>query len=255
MGFVWHELLTSDVAAARRFYGEVIGWRTTPHALEDYSEFRAGDEAVAGLMDMAEEAGIATPMWLGYIAVTDVDATVESVERDGAVLVVPPDDIPDVGRFAMFLDPQGAATYVIRLAANAGDPGLRAASASGAARAGHCQWNELLTTDPAAALAFYTRQFGWRAGESLPLEAQGDCQLLLKDGERFAAILKRGRQGVQSAWRFYFNVDDIDRGIEAIHAGGGRILAGPHPTPGGGFGAVACDPQGAEFGIAGPARP
>src|SRR5687768_8963341 len=110
MGFVWYELLTSDVEAAGKFYGSVIGWQVKPHAVEDYFEFGTTEAQVAGVMAMPEEAGIAAPLWLGYIDVDDVDVALESVQAAGAVLCVPPDDIPDVGRFAMFLDPQGAPT-------------------------------------------------------------------------------------------------------------------------------------------------
>jgi predicted enzyme related to lactoylglutathione lyase len=161
---------------------------------------------------------------------------------------VPPDDIPDVGRFAMFLDPQGAPTYVMHLL-----PGV-APTASYAAKPGHCQWNELVTTDPAGALAFYTQQFGWEKGGVMALGPLGDYQFLLREGGQFGAIMKRARPGVPSAWRFYFGVDDIDRAVRAITAGGGRLRGELQPMPGGGFAAVALDPQGAEFGISGPRR-
>lgn len=246
MAFIWYELLTSDVAAAQRFYGSVIGWQVKPHVVEDYFEFGTGDAQVAGIMALPEEAGLVSPAWVGYIAVDDVDATVESVQSRGAAMCVPPTDIPDVGRFAMFLDPQRAPTYVMRLL-----PGVPPTAAF-AAQPGHCQWNELVTIDPAGALTFYTRQFGWEKGASLPIGVHGEYQFLVEDGVQFGVIRKRARVGVPSAWRFYFGVEDIDHAARAVVAGGGRLLGEVQAVPSGAPAVVACDPQGAEFGISGP---
>jgi len=247
-GWIWYELLTSDVEAALAFYGSVVGWKAVAHAgMPGYYQFAAGDTQIGGMMAMPREAGIARPAWLGYIHVANVDATVSAAQRDGATPCVPPTDIPGIGRFAMLQDPQGVAVYVM---APLPQPGQ---SQSFAAKVGHCQWNELVTTDPAAALAFYVRHFGWEKGEVMNMGPVGDYQLVSGGGQRFGAIMKRSTAaGRPPIWRYYFGVDDIDRGARAIAAGGGRLLADPQPVPGGAFAIVALDPQGAEFGIAGP---
>ena len=43
--FVWHELMTSDPAAARTFYGKVVGWtaQLSPVPGMDYWMLKAGD--------------------------------------------------------------------------------------------------------------------------------------------------------------------------------------------------------------------
>lgn len=198
------------------------------------------------MMAMPLEAGITRPVWLGYIGVDDVDATVSAALRDGATECVPPTEIPGVGRFAMILDPQGTCTYLMRGAVEGG------VSQSFAPLVGHCQWNELVTTDPVAALAFYTRHFGWTRGNVMPMGPLGDYQFLLSGNVQFGAIMKRTRADAPPLWRFYFGVDDIDRAVQAITAGGGRLLGDPQQVPGGGYAVVAVDPQGAEFGVAGP---
>jgi uncharacterized protein len=244
--FIWYELLTSDVDAARRFYGDVVGWNAKAHAVvPGYYLFTSVDSDIAGLM--ALDAGIARPLWLGYISVEDVDATVAGAVADGATLCVPPTDIPDVGRFAMILDAQRVAIYVMRMQ-GAG------VSRSFAAQVGHCQWNELVTSDPVAALAFYGRQFGWQKSDVMSLGPLGNYQFMECGGTRFGAMMQRSRAGAAPLWRFYFGVDDIDRAARAISAGGGQLVGEPQPVPGGGFAIVALDPQGAEFGIAGPRR-
>ena len=244
---IWYELLTSDVNAARKFYGNVIGWQLKEHVfVPGYFQFAAPDSDIGGMMALAGDAGITRPVWLGYIGVSDVDATVAAALRDGATQCVPATDIPGVGRFAMIRDPQGVAFYVMRGAVEGG------VSRSFAPLVGHCQWNELVTSDPVGALAFYTKHFGWLKGDSMPMGPLGTYQFLLNGSDRFGAMMPRTREGAPPIWRYYFGVDDIDRAAKAINEGGGRLLQDPQQVPGGGYAAVALDPQGAEFGIAGP---
>jgi uncharacterized protein len=246
-GWIWYELLTSDAAAAQAFYGEVVGWKWTQHdTVPGYAMFAAGDTTIGGIMTMPQEAGLAHPVWLGYVHVADVDATVAAALRDGATLCVPPTAIPNVGRFAMILDPQGAPVYVMTPLPQPGQ------SQSFAAKVGHCQWNELVTADPVAAAAFYIRHMGWEKGDVMNMGPMGDYQFLLGGGQRFGAVMKR-TEG-PSIWRYYFGVDDIDRAARAISAGGGRLRGELQQVPGGAWAAVAFDPQGVEFGVSGPRR-
>ena len=245
--WIWYELLTSDVEGALKFYREVIGWKWTPHAVvPGYHLFNAGDTPIGGMMAMPWEASAGKPAWLGYVHVADVDATVAAAQRDGAKAVVPPTEYPGVGRFSMLRDPQGALVYVM----NPTPQG--ALSESFAAKVGHCQWNELVTSDPVAATAFYTQHMGWQKGDVMSMGPMGDYQFLIGGGVRSGAVMKRAAG--DPLWRYYFGVDDIDRAARAVVAGGGTMRGDPQPVPGGGFAAAALDPQGAEFGIAGPRK-
>jgi len=247
-GFIWYELLTSDVEAATRFYGDVVGWKMTGRgSVPGYLQFAAADSEIGGMMAMPREAGFAGPVWLGYIHVPDVDACAAAMQRDGGTVCMPPTDLAGVGRMAMMRDPQGAATYIMH-------PSMEGISRSFAAETGHCQWNELVTSDPVAATDFYTRHVGWRRGEVMSMGPIGDYQFLLAGEQRLGAVMKRSQQGALPLWRFYFGVDDIDRGARAIASGGGRLLGELQQVPGGTYAAVAMDPQGAEFGIAGPRK-
>ena len=109
--FVWYELMTSDAAAAEKFYKTVVGWKTQDMSQADmkYTVLLAGDAPVAGLMTLPKEACAAgaKPGWIGYIGVDDVDATAGRVTKAGGTIHVPPTEIPNVGRFAMVADPQG----------------------------------------------------------------------------------------------------------------------------------------------------
>ena len=109
--FVWDELMTSDVDAAKSFYGEVFGWTATEMEMGEMGTYtifkRAGDADAAGCMTLP--AGVeAPPHWMPYLAAGDVDATATQAKELGANVVQDPFDIPNVGRIAVVQDPAGA---------------------------------------------------------------------------------------------------------------------------------------------------
>lgn len=108
--FSWHELVTTDVEAAKNFYMKLFGWTTEEVAMGgmNYVVVKAGGEDAGGIMAMPPQAKGAPPHWGIYVTVDDVDATAKLAEKMGARIIVPPKDIPDVGRFCLFQDPQGA---------------------------------------------------------------------------------------------------------------------------------------------------
>lgn len=107
--FVWNELLTSDPDSAAEFYMALLGWG---HKKEDmggmeYHLFYIGEEMVGGMMKYPQP--MPRPYWMPYIAVGDVDASTKKAITMGATQLVPPTDIPKIGRFSVFMDPTGAA--------------------------------------------------------------------------------------------------------------------------------------------------
>ncbi|MGO4525924.1 VOC family protein [Microvirga sp. 2MCAF35] len=250
--FIWYELLTSDADAAARFYGAVIGWQTraAQGSDRDYRIFGIRGEDVGGLMPLpvnAERAGM-RPTWLGYVAVDDVDATAEAIVQAGGAQHMPPTDIPGIGRFAMLADPQGVTFYVMRGASDG------TSTAFDQSQFGHGNWNELATSDPAAALAFYTARFGWEKGDAMPMGDMGEYRFLQHRGQTIGAVMKRMPEGPPPAWMFYFGTEDIDAAAKAVPGSGGTIHYGPAEVPGGVFILVASDPQGALFGLVGPRK-
>ena len=111
-GFNWHELMTTDVEGAERFYREVTGLTVT--SLGSYRMLMAGDQPVAGLVGPRPEgaqwpSGGPEPHWIAYIAVGDVDAAAQRASELGGQVLLPPVDVPGFGRAAVLRDPQGAA--------------------------------------------------------------------------------------------------------------------------------------------------
>jgi hypothetical protein len=257
--FIWYELLTSDADAAGDFYGKVIGWTSTVSGQPgmDYRFFSSGDgsdtkDGVGGYMaitpEMAEHG--ARPAWVGYVAVDDVDASLESITRHGGSVLMPAMDLEGVGRMAMVADPQGAPFYVMRGASDETSYSFAAMEP----KVGHCAWNELSTTDPEAAKAFYGAQFGWTKDGEMDMGPMGKYEFLKASDGRFAlgAVMPKMPEMPVSAWSFYFRVPDIDAAVETVKASGGTLLMEPVEIPGGEYSLNALDPQGAAFGLVGP---
>ena len=108
--FCWNELLTSDVAAAKQFYGELFGWQMEDIVCGgmDYTTVKVNGDDIGGIMKTPAEAGEMPPMWGSYVTVNDVDASAARAVEMGGAICVPAQDIPDTGRFCVIKDPQGA---------------------------------------------------------------------------------------------------------------------------------------------------
>lgn len=113
--FSWNELMTTDVAGAKKFYGELLGWELNDNVTPEmtYTTIKAGDKDVGGLMAMPENEQGYPSMWGAYVTVDNVDNQIKLAEELGGKIVLPPKDIPNVGRFAVISDPQGAMLTLI----------------------------------------------------------------------------------------------------------------------------------------------
>jgi hypothetical protein len=108
---IWNELQTRDIAAEQSFYPAVLGWEVEERPFGDmtYTIWKAGGEQVGGGMQMGEHFPPDLPShWMLYFAAQSTDESAAKVSELGGTVVVPPDDIPDMGRFAVVTDPQGA---------------------------------------------------------------------------------------------------------------------------------------------------
>jgi uncharacterized protein len=103
--FAWDELHATEPDAAASFYGGLFGWTTAPF-VDHYSVFNLAESGVGGLMQ--ERGGSQAAYWLAYFAVEDTDAAAARAMELGAGVIVPPESMEDVGRYAVLTDPTGA---------------------------------------------------------------------------------------------------------------------------------------------------
>lgn len=117
--FCWNELMTTDTKKAGDFFTTLLGWTAKEQpmgAAGMYTIFNAGESMAAGMMKITPEMGNVPPHWMSYIAVQPkVDDLVPKVEKLGGKIVVPPMDVPNVGRFILIQDPTGAHVALITL--------------------------------------------------------------------------------------------------------------------------------------------
>lgn len=254
--FVWYELMTTDMDAAEAFYRDVVGWNTADSGIPGmrYTMLSAGEQQVAGLMTLPDDAAGAQPGWIGYVGVNDVDAAAKRVAERGGAVHRQPDDIPGVGRFAMAADPQGAMFVLFKPLAG-GSPSDSVSPMT----AGHISWHELRTTDWEAAFGFYADQFGWAKSEAMDMGPMGLYQMFNAgagspgSGDAIGGMMN-SPDVPGPVWLYYFSVEDIDAAAKRTTDGGGRILRGPTEIPGGDFVIQAQDPQGAMFALVGKRR-
>lgn len=248
----WYELSTSagNLGAAEDFYGKVLGWTCADAGMEgfDYHLATSDGDMVAGLMVTPGDAGEVPPHWLVYFGVDDADKATADTGAAGGRTYMAPADIPGTGRFAVLADPQGAAFGVLApIPMEDGGVG----NAFDQQKAGHGNWNELMTTDPVAGFGFYSGLFGWGRGQAIDMGGMGTYQVFTHDGTDIGGMMALGASPVP-AWLAYFGTNGVSAAIERIRAAGGTVAHGPTEVPGGAFIAVAQDPQGAWFAVVGP---
>jgi uncharacterized protein len=246
--FVWYELLTNDVEAAKAFYANVVGWGIEDVSMPGmtYLLLTVAGVSVAGLSGLPEEAkkmGL-TPRWIGYVGVADVDAAAKRLEQLGGQVHVPPQNIGDISRFAVVADPDTARFALLQWL----KPRHEMPVAPRAA--GRIGWHELFAMDCEKAFGFYSELFRWQKGVA-SVGAMGTYQLFSAAGKTIGGILTKPPTIPSPTWLHYFNVGDLDAAIDRAKAGGGQILNEPIEAPDGSWVVRCTDPQGALFALIG----
>jgi predicted enzyme related to lactoylglutathione lyase len=250
--FFWYDVMTTDTKAARNFYCDVVGWgaQDSPAPGMEYTVFNVNGQGVAGLLPIPEDARRAgvPPMWMGYIAVDDVDEAARRLEREGGKVHRPPSDVPDVIRFAVVADPQGAGFIIAKGLMHDAPPEL----APGIP--GTVGWHELYAEDGESAFAFYEKMFGWTKGEAMDMGPMGKYQLFATGGADVGGVMTKPPAVPVPHWTYYFNVAAIDAASSRVTSAGGKIINGPMQVPGDLWIVQCSDPQGAGFALVAPKR-
>jgi predicted enzyme related to lactoylglutathione lyase len=244
-GFFWYELMTSDLAAAEKFYPAVIGWTTQdfPQPEMRYVVVNAADTGVGGMMTIPKEAAAmgAAPCWIGYIKANDIDGQTEAVAKAGGNIHRPPREIPGVGSFSLVADPQGAMYMLLQ-------PNGPDQSPATPMMPGHVGWCELMAADWEKAFDYYSTLYGWSKGMAVEMDGMGTYQTFMQTETQGGGMMNRPPD-VPVNWGFYFVVEGIDAAARRVADNGGKVLMGPMEVPGGQWVVNCIDPQGAHFGL------
>jgi predicted enzyme related to lactoylglutathione lyase len=232
--FSWSELVSSDADAAKAFYTSLLGW--------DYDDNPVGEGQVysMALRDGKQVAALFAdpgqpPHWNCYVTVASADEAAAKAKEAGGTVMMEPFDVMDVGRMAVAGDPTGAAIYLWESRSSIGAQLVNAP--------GSLTWNDLVTTDPDAAMRFYGDLCGWEF-EEIP-NAGG--YRVIKNGDRINGGVGPPAD-TPSTWMPYFGHEDVTRALEEVAGMGGKVVEGPVHMPAGTIGVFA-DPQGAVFAL------
>jgi uncharacterized protein len=243
--FCWIELGTGDLPGVRDFYAGLFGWELIdPMPGREYAFCMLGGRLVTALNGKAPADGRTT--WSSYVSVDDLDATVATATRLGATVVNEPTDIDGSGRLAALKDPTGAVFWLWQPGT---DVGARIVN-----EVGTWGWNELVTADLDAAVAFYGTLFGWDVQQAPgPIKRAGFTL-----GDLLVGGVHEATPGEDAPrWLVAFRVEGADASVARAQELGGSVVMPPMDVPVGRF-AIVADPGGAAFTLteapAGPVR-
>lgn len=243
--FVWYEQLTRDSKKSIDFYTQVMGWKTEAfEESNDYVMWVSEQGPLGGVEKLSDEAtrkGI-SPLWMAHVQVDNVDATAAQVKKLGGKIHKEPSDIPTVGRFAVIADPQGAMLSIFTPA--------HPMTLHDTSKIGEFCWNELLTSDSAAAFNFYTQIFGWKKIQDMDMGPMGTYTVFGVEDRQLGGMMTTPKGSpMPPMWIYYTETSDLNAAIGRATRNGATVMNGPMEVPGGGHIAQLTDSQGAAFAL------
>ncbi len=248
----WVDLMSPDVDAAKAYYGAVFGWTAEDQSDGDgnytYTMFHQDGKAVAGMGAQPPAMAGMPPVWNSYVAVDDPAAVVAKAEAAGGQVMMPPMQVMEAGEMAIIADPTGAAISLWKAGEHFG--------AEVTNEPDTWSWNELMTRDIDAALAFYAEVFGWTY-DQMDMGPAGTYNVIAGGENNGLGGLMPMPPGmpdmVPNHWAVYFTVSDLEATLAKATGNGGMVTNGPMEIPGIGHSAAVHDPSGGSFMLMQPA--
>jgi predicted enzyme related to lactoylglutathione lyase len=205
--FSWTDLTTTNVDAAKKFYGGLFGWK--------FDDMPAGEGAVYSMCTIDGHSACAVtsqraedkkmgipPHWTCYFTVNDVDAAAKKVEPAGGKVILPAFDVMDVGRMAMIQDGAGAIAALWQAKKHIG------AEITG--EHGTITWAELLSASYDAAGKFWMSVLGWKAEPQTAMPGMQYTVFKAGDVPSCGMMpMPDKMKGIPSHWTAYFQVTDL----------------------------------------------
>jgi predicted enzyme related to lactoylglutathione lyase len=245
--FVWFELSCSDVPKAQAFYAELLGWNNVPFPAGQttYEMIFAGQtpDTMIGTYATLPRGDARGSRWTASVSVEDVDAVAAAAAANGGKVIEAPRDIPGAGRAARIADPGGAELALLK--SMRGD-----APDVDDLPAGYFFWNELHTTDPKGALAFYEKTVGF-THETMESPA-GAYHVVSRGGVARGGVTSHLPPGAAPHWLPYVKVDDVDASVARAQRLGAQVVVPATDIPDIGRFGVIGDPVGAVVALMKP---
>ncbi len=225
--FIWHDLVTTDPAAAAPFYEGVFGWRLRGEA-GGFQVLMAPEGPAAGLMQLGDEA---EAHWMVHVHTPDVDQLCRRAAFLQGEVLLEPEDMEGLGRSAVLADPSGAIFSAMQLMDEAAPMGSEAFG-----------WHALVASRPDLGARVYKTLFGYK-----DKALEGGRRLLSSGRQPVATVRVLG--DTLARWVPYARVLDLSVAAEMVTELGGSCMTPVEPLAGGGEGCIVRDPQGALVGL------
>jgi predicted enzyme related to lactoylglutathione lyase len=252
--FEWADLFTGDLGTAEQFYIGLFGW--TSSSATDPKSYRSGKDGerreyvvlsqdgvpVAGLVQRTGAVSKTDhpARWIGYLAVTDLAASLKAVTAAGGKVAAPEHRVPDRGKQAIIMDPEDAVVGLIQ--SSSGD------LADGEGVSNRWHWFELFAQNPKTAGAFYQQAFNYHVAPDTRSD-KADHYLLTMAGHNRAGIGALPFAEAKPDWLAIIRVDDIDATVAKVTSLGGEVVAAPQAAAMESRFAIVSDPTGGVFGL------
>lgn len=240
--FVWADLFTNDAAAATKFYTGVFDWKVsaTEQNGKSYTVFTSDGHPVAGLVPRTTAKGKPS-RWIGYIAVSDIKASLAAATEAGAQVRAPVREFPERGSQAIVLDGEGSPVGLLQ--SSSGD------SIDDEPRPGEWNWFELYAKDPKAASAFYGKVFNYAVSPDDRTERKNDYLLSSDDIARGGVAPIPEREDAQAGWLGVVRVKNIEETLTRVTKQGGEVLVAPRTVAYESRFAIVADSTGGVIGL------
>jgi len=239
--FVWADLVTDDLAAARNFYGQLFGWKFRD--LGGYVIAENEERALCGMFQKPRPANSeAKPRWFCYLSVANVSRAQKVVIKAGGKVLAAPQKMPDRGEQGVFADAEGAIFGVVK--SSAGDP------EDLLPEPGDWIWIQLFSRDAQKASEFYRTLGGYEVIENNATNRLNDFILANKGFARATVkMIPSEAKKLKPNWLPFVRVNSVSASVAQTKLLGGKVLIEPTPKVFDGKVAVVSDPTGAAIGL------
>ena len=242
---VWLDLVTADLAGARRFYGTLFGW-TFAELGDSRSAYTLAYKAGFPVSGMVERTALRNKdrqaRWIGFMSVADVKGAAAIVESKGGRVLIEPRQVPSRGEMAVVADPDDAPFGLIN--SSSGDP------VDELGPAGDWIWSLYQSPDAGSAAAFYQDLAGYEVVEADPVGQAPHFLLVSGDYARGSVVeIPAERSGLRPDWLYFARVESVAASLAQAVALGGKVVMEPRPGVLNGRLALITDPSGAPLGL------
>jgi predicted enzyme related to lactoylglutathione lyase len=251
--FCWHDLVTTDKTKSQKFYEDALGWKAKEMKEKDFTYHMISHSSGKDVGIYTEEKD-GPNQWLGYISVTDIDATAKAVTEKGGKLIKPVMDAGDHGRMAVCCDPYGA-TFALWQAKKK-EPPAETKQKKGGKKTKELAyddiftWHEVMVPEgkTGEGAAFYSSVLGWKITESKQPDGSAYIMFSVGDSKPHAGLMQQPKDGCLS-WTSYIGSDDVEATLKAVQGAGGRVVKEAADVSGYGRFGVFVDTVGAHLAI------